>query len=189
MSENDLDSRPGLPDSLRVLLAEYPREAWRTDPGFSGLVKFWLDRHMSFRELHAALTSETDARLDAGGDADRHRAIVSRYGGMLVNGLHGHHHIEDAHYFPLLAEKDARILGAFELLDADHHRLDRALHDFTVAANALITADGTGPDAKTPVAAFRDELAGLGRLLDRHLTDEEDVVVPVILRYGDAALG
>ena len=32
-------------------------------------------------------------------------------------------------------------------------------------------------------------LEGIETLLDRHLTDEEDLIVPVILRHGAAALG
>ncbi|MFT6944794.1 MAG: hypothetical protein ACJAUW_001372, partial [Yoonia sp.] len=33
------------------------------------------------------------------------------------------------------------------------------------------------------------ELRKLERLLDRHLVDEEELIVPVILRFGSAGLG
>ena len=31
----DLETRSGLPEAMRILLAEYPREAWEADPNFS----------------------------------------------------------------------------------------------------------------------------------------------------------
>ena len=40
MSDLDLSHRTALPDALRVLLAEYPREAWEADPTFSALIRF-----------------------------------------------------------------------------------------------------------------------------------------------------
>ena len=42
---------------------------------------------------------------------------------------------------------------------------------------------------QTAAGRFRDELAHLEQLLDRHLIDEEELIVPVILRYGSAGLG
>ena len=37
-----LARRDGLPDALRVLLAEYPREAWESHPNLTALMRFWL---------------------------------------------------------------------------------------------------------------------------------------------------
>ena len=39
-----LARRDGLPDALRVLLAEYPREAWESHPNLTALMRFWLER-------------------------------------------------------------------------------------------------------------------------------------------------
>lgn len=55
MSTLDLDLRTGLPDALRVLLKEFPRDGWDDHPGIEGLVRFWLDRHMMFRRIIARL--------------------------------------------------------------------------------------------------------------------------------------
>ena len=56
----DLKSRDGLPDALRVLLAEFPRQGWERHPHFAGLVQFWLDRHGMFRQLTEALRSDAE---------------------------------------------------------------------------------------------------------------------------------
>ena len=47
------------------------------------------------------------------------------------------------------------------------------------------------PGEAVDVAAgrFRDSVTGMARFLDRHLTDEEEIVVPVILEHGADELG
>lgn len=180
---SDLATRDGLPDALRILLAEYPRAGWLAHPQFDGLVRFWLDRHLMFRDLLAAMQAETQAMLDRGCDPRAFAARLSQLGGRFVGDLHGHHHIEDDHYFPILTRLDPRLARGFDLLDADHHALAAHLDDFVGAANAVLKV-WQGPGLMDATAAFQSTLQGSARLLDRHLTDEEDLIVPVILAHG-----
>lgn len=185
-----LDTRTGLPDALQVLLRDHPREAWEADPNFNGLIAFWLDRHMMFRQLARVLTDEAQSLLDAKTDPRRFAGAVGRYGSMLVQQLHGHHQIEDHHYFPVLSTRDTRLEKGFELLDADHHALDAHLDRFVQAANgALALATADAPDPKRAAGDFLEANAVLSRVLTRHLDDEEDLIVPVILKYGTEGLG
>lgn len=181
-----LEDRAALPEPLRVLLAEYPREAWASDPAFGGLVQFWLDRHLMFRRLLESMRADTEAALDKRMAPDRFGQRLARSGGMFVNELHGHHHIEDAHYFPVLKTMDSRITRGFEILDRDHEAMDGILHGFVGIANT--TLQGLGAETG-PLGALHAELQRLDALLDRHLTDEEELVVPVILKYGTGGLG
>jgi hypothetical protein len=128
MTTETLDQRAGLPEALRILLDTHPRESWQAHPDFHGLVSFWLERHMMFRQLMEHMGRETEAFLDGNREAQGFAQGVARYGGLFVNQLHGHHQIEDHHYFPLLRQKDARIERGFDLLDADHHALDGILN-------------------------------------------------------------
>ena len=187
--ELSLAQRQALPDALHVLLREYPRDSWQTDPGFNDLIAFWLDRHLMFRRLMAEMRKGTEALLDRKLDADRFGAMVSRYGGMFVQQLHGHHTIEDQHYFPMLVQKDARIEKGFAILDKDHHDLDEYLSSFVTRANEVIGLRADRDKLQTAAGRFQDELSQLETLLDRHLIDEEDLIVPVILRYGAQELG
>ncbi len=184
-----LDQRTGLPEALRVLMQEFPREGWERDPGFQGLVSFWLDRHLNFRRLLDKMRQETDLLLDRSAAPDRFAARLSRYGGMFVNELHGHHQIEDAHYFPLLAAKDARLVRGFDILDRDHHALDGLLASFVASANAALGVVEDRVKLQDRAGSFSGELARLGGLIDRHLVDEEELIVPVILKYGAGDLG
>lgn len=184
----ELGTRAGLPEALRVLVAEMPRQGWEAHPGFHGLVSFWLERHLSFRRLMDAMEGEARAMLDRRLDPERFARGLSRMGGAFLEQLHGHHQIEDHQYFPQLRRIEARLERGFDLLDADHHALDAILGRFAAAANGAIRgvqAGNGGPGAE----AFRKELVALQRLIDRHLTDEEDLIVPVILRHGDRLPG
>ena len=182
MEKLDLKSRDALPEALRVLYHEYPRDMWATDPNFHGLVSFWLDRHIMFRRLLSAMTTATEDVLDKG-DPNRFAAAISQYGSTFVQQLHGHHQIEDMHYFPILVQKDARLVRGFDILDKDHHEIDPILASFVDVANlALKSLDG--PKLIDGAGALHKELAVVTRDLDRHLVDEEELVVPVILRYG-----
>jgi hypothetical protein len=173
-----LGLRAGLPDGLQVLVRELPRLHWPAHPRFRGLASFWLDRHLEFRKVQALLAQDAAARLAGNMDPADHARRLSRLGGHLLDSLHGHHQIEDAEYFPLMATMDARVSRGFDLLEADHTALDGALHRFADAANAVLKGD---PDAAAHLA---DTLGGFARFLDRHLEDEEDIVIPLILRSG-----
>ena len=183
-----LENRDKLPDALRVLLHEFPREGWAAERHFQGLVSFWLDRHMMFRRLLVEMTRETEALLDRSADPEHFAGRLSRYGSMFVNQLHGHHQIEDMHYFPVLAKQESRIAKGFDILDHDHHALDRHLNDFVGAANGVLQLVPEREKLQTAAGGFHTAVTGIGALLERHLTDEEELVVPVILKHGAGAL-
>jgi len=183
-----LDQRSGLPDALRVLLEAYPRQGWSEDPGFNEVIRFWLERHLMFRRLTEVLGEEARSRLDGKIDARRHAAGLARYGGMFVNELHMHHQVEDHHYFPVLAQRDSRLARGFEILDRDHHAMDAILSGFASAANGVLSADLDSPQQFDAVGGFLEERDRVAALLERHLTDEEELVVPIILKYGTLGL-
>jgi iron-sulfur cluster repair protein YtfE (RIC family) len=184
LSELTLQSRDCLPDSLRVLLKDYPRARWSDDPNFDGLTRFWMERHAMFRVLLDRIVLASEAIVHPNStsspDLDPTRAEVARYGNMLIGELHGHHRIEDLHYFPVLAKREPAIARGFEILDRDHHALAESLNTLAETLNALLSDAGQDDAGRRieQIMAFRS-------LLDRHLEDEEDLVVPVILRHGD----
>ena len=178
MEDLGLNSRTGLPQKLRVLADLYPRDLWRGHANFSGMTAFWLDRHGMFRELSAKLVEQAQVQLVT--PNARFIPEMARYASFLLNQLHTHHSVEDHHYFPRLQVLDSRIEHAFALLDADHHTLDGQLQALADAANHAIRSEAD----KDATAALLQAEDRLQRFLDRHLADEEDVVVPLILEYA-----
>jgi hemerythrin-like domain-containing protein len=187
--ELDLALRLALPDALRVLAEEFPRSGWaETRSPFRGIVLFWLEKHLSFRRLLDRLQADSAAALDGKADPMAFRRALARNGGLLINELHGHHQIEDVHYFPVMEKVDPVFAQGLRILDADHHALHALLHDLTEGANAVLREPGDG-------AAFRDSLGALRTvfergdpMLRRHFEDEEELVVPVLLKHEPAAL-
>ena len=189
MEDLTLGLRSGLPDALRALLSDYPREGWAADPNFEGLVAFWLYRHMMFRKILALMQADTQALLDRSLDRAQFSSELNRLGGMLVNDLHGHHQIEDQHYFPALAAKEPSIARGFEILDRDHHAIDGQLAGFVLSANAVLQNHIDRNVLQDAAGRFHSDQSRLEGILNRHLIDEEELIVPIILRHGAASLG
>lgn len=181
---DDLATRTGLPEALRVLVEKYPREGWEAHPEFNALTRFWLDRHLMFRDLQGRLIAETQGFLDRRVEPAIYGGRLVRLAGQFINDLHGHHQIEDHSYFPILAEQDARLVAGFELLERDHQAIDPLLHQMVDHANALLGDIGEARKAERLLGDFTE----FARLLDRHLIDEEELVVPVILEYRGAGV-
>jgi hypothetical protein len=172
-----LSRRPALPDALRHLVETIPRESWAQHPHFGGLAAFWMDRHGMFRQILDMLVADTQARIGNDLDPIAHRQRLQRLGGMLVGELHMHHNIEDMQYFPKLRALQPSLDHGFDLLEGDHAALDGLLAQFTSSANGVLTGE-------TEPGAFLDALQDFAVLMDRHLTDEEDLIVPVLLKHG-----
>lgn len=141
-----------------------------------------------FREAQALLSAET--RGFAAGDADpaRFGPRFGRVAGFLLRELDSHHHIEDHHYFPRLVLLEPRLERGFSLLDADHNALHETLEATARAADALLRALRGPPGGREAALRMVEATDGLGRLLDRHLADEEDIVAPLLLERGEEAL-
>ncbi|MCR9073555.1 MAG: hemerythrin domain-containing protein [Alphaproteobacteria bacterium] len=179
-----LGARLALPDALRRLVEDLPQDAWSDHPGFGGLTLFWLERHAGFRSLLKRISD--DARTTAIGsiDVQDYAPQLYRHARTLLGELHGHHSIEDAQYFPQLRRLEPSVSRGFDLLEADHRDLDLRLHEFAGAVNGLLQAAQSGALARSDVERFADTVEGFRGLLDRHLVDEEEIVIPVLLRLS-----
>ena len=181
-----LAHRDGLPQALRVLLEQYPRDIWESHRNFDGLTRFWLERHLMFRQVLERLQAETRSFIDKGADPAQFSPETAQLMGFFLNQLDGHHKIEDMQYFPQLTRLETRLGKGFELLDSDHHALDGELHGLASDTNLMLghlrARDiGAGRDAAGQLEA---RLTRFATFLDRHLIDEEDLVVPVILHHA-----
>jgi hemerythrin-like domain-containing protein len=186
----ELARRSGWPEDLRVLVSHYPREQWEGHANLGEMARFWLSRHAMFRELTAMIreieTQFRDGRLPPQEFAG---AFVPRLQ-FLLSQLEAHHQIEDYHYFPIFRAADARLARGFDVLESDHHAIHADMAATAETANALLRA--LAGDADSLRARTDDYAAASGALLKgllRHLDDEEDLIVPLILDRGEAALG
>ncbi len=186
---SDLATRRAIGDDLAYLRAAYPQPGWRTHANFGQLADFWLHVHASLRGEAAALDATTKALL--GGRLDPvsfQRRFVPELNRFLQH-LDAHHSIEDHAYFPKFRALDPRMAKGFDVLDADHHAIHAALVANADAARTLLAALGGSGAADRAAAAYATRTDTLLALLNRHLADEEDLVIPAMLEHGERSLG
>lgn len=189
-AKTGLLQRTGLPENLRYLVEKYPRETWQEHENIHGMAGLWLQRHDMFRELGGMLTGGIadyrEGRLTATQFANWFAPRLN----FLLGNLDGHHRIEDEVYFPKFAEAERRMKRGFDILDGDHHQIHDALEANAESANAFLRALQESEDKQRWAAdAYATENDRLVAMLMRHLADEEDIIIPLILDRGDGAFG
>ena len=185
-----LDHRTGWPSDLRLLVERYPREVWPTHPNLGDLSKFWLGRHDMFRELNGALLQASDHLKEGTVPPEEFRAWFLPRIRFFLQQLNGHHMIEDHEYFPLLTKVKPNLSRGFDILENDHGMIHEGLLSLQDAGNGLAQALA-GPADRVGFAAdtMSNTLSGFLKSLNRHLDDEEDLIIPILLDRGETALG
>lgn len=190
MTDETLETRPGLPEDLSSLIRRYPRDVWQEHRNLGGMAQFWLERHAMFRDLGSMLQKAVgdwrESRIESAAFV---QFFVPRLN-FFLGQLEGHHQIEDHHYFPVFRRAEPGLARGFDILDRDHHVIHAALESNAAAANALLQAMQAGGDAMLRAGdVYAGETDRLVAMLMRHLDDEEDLIVPVILDQGERSLG
>jgi hemerythrin-like domain-containing protein len=184
-----IESRAEWPPALRFLLERHPREGWAAHTAIGPLGRYWLARHASFREMGGALGTATTAFQDGRIEPAAFGAWFAPRLQAFLSHLDGHHQVEDYHYFPRLRALEPRLAAGFDVLAADHETIHRALIEVVEAANALLAGmRGTGGADQAPGDRYAAASARLIGGLMRHLDDEEDLIIPLLIERGEDAL-
>lgn len=173
-----------MPAEMHLLLSDYPRENWPEHPGFHEAVQHWLGAHQMFRQLAQIVRTDTQGYLDRDLEERAYAARLSRYGSLLLRNLQGHHGWEDHVFFPQLSAADPRFDAGLDLLETDHSDLDQVLDAFAISGNrALHQIELDAPEALETASDVLAQAETIERFLNRHLGDEEDLAVPIILHH------
>ena len=181
---NDSDVNEGWPAALGFLLERHPRATW---PGArSASVAFWLDVHERLRRDAAGLDAAGD-EYRGGRSSPAQLAVIAapRLRG-LVAAVQGHHRIEDFEYFPEFRRAEPRLAPGFDRLEREHAALSRSVDAaLTALAELHAAAEHAEPAStatlKLAAQGYVDAAATLSADLLRHLHDEENLVVPLLL--------
>ena len=173
-----------IPTNMQALLRTYPRDTWDAHPGFKEKTRRWLGAHRMFRQLSATVRKDTESYLNGDRDVADYAGRLSYRSGALVRNLHGHHGWEDHSYFPELSAADPRFDAGLEVPEKDHADLDVVLNSFTRTANRTIKLVQLDKKAAREEAGKLHGVAQtIEAFLQRHLTDEEELAVPIILHH------
>lgn len=168
-----------LTPDLLLLRERVPRDAWEALPTDS-LSRTWLAMHDSLR--HGQETLERLAMhwqlklIDVATFRDRALPLLRQH----LGHLHGHHRLEDTHYFPQFRTIEPRLVKGFDLLQSDHADLDASISALEAMTGQLASLDKDGPEVSSLSQRIAEALHRLGPPLRAHLLDEEDLVIPLV---------
>lgn len=172
--------RDGLPLAIRPTLLEESKSNWQKHPRFAGKARFFMNIHRQLLDGADWLAAQSEQLLEVPQSVlrDQTRAIgLTANTGRLLSFAHGHHEIEDHGYFPQFAQLYPQLDRALSLLDGDHQVLDETLQ-------GVETAIAQAGDGRDQMAQLHSHAAALKKIMHRHITDEEDVIIPIFLRHG-----
>jgi iron-sulfur cluster repair protein YtfE (RIC family) len=154
---------------------------------------FWLEVHEHLRRDAAGLETAGNDYLGGRSSPAQLAVIAAPRLHGLIAAMHGHHQIEDFHYFPAFRRAEPELAAGFDRLENEHASLGRSVEAALAALRELrATSDvpaapaaaATQQLAAQQLAAQRyvDAAAALCRELEGHLSDEENLVVPLLER-------
>ena len=173
-AEHDVRTRVGLAPEVRAPLIELPRADWSDQPGYAGFPAHFLGIHAELRGVADRLVALLQGVADEPPAARVERWRSTRTGELalgLARAAHHHHDLEEANLFPWLAASHPTFERAMRLLDGDRRVLEETL--------ARLESSAAVPSAE-PGAAL-GAAQDLAKVLERHLSDEEEIAVPALL--------
>lgn len=184
MKQYDIQVRPSLSAAEKFLLEDFPRENWSKHPNFGHFTRYWLDSHQMFRQLTSSLTKLTEDFLSNNCSDREFSNVFAQNGNYFLSQLHNHHSIEDHGFFPEIRSVDDRFSSSLEILEKDHIELSELLSIFAKTGNQTINLMAEQEsDVKSETGTLHETLLRIGKNLDRHLTDEEDLIMPILLLH------
>ena len=185
--DNDLFSlSPRHPDSRLeadwlFLFNKLPPDQWFS-ADYAYKTSGWLKVHTNIRKRQRILTQISEGYQSGEYDWSAYRSQLLKRINMHVLKLHQHHGVEDEGFFPEFIRMYPKLQAGFEILGGDHVRLDALLDKLQVQNDTLTRSEC---EDKLLAAQLHQTLVGATDLLSQHLTDEEDLVIPILgLRQG-----
>ncbi|WP_438950345.1 hemerythrin domain-containing protein [Psychrobacter submarinus] len=197
LSANNKTSQQALDDDLFSLAPRHPDSRLETDwlflynklppdqwfgADYAYKTSGWLKVHTNIRKRQRILVQISEAYISGEFDWSEYRSQILKRINMHVLKLHQHHGVEDDGFFPEFVSMYPKLAPAFEILGHDHEYLNELLDKLQIQNDQLARSEVEG---KALAEELHDTLVKVTDLLKQHLTDEEDLVIPIlVLRQG-----
>ncbi len=137
----------------------------------------WLKVHTNIRKRQRILTQISEAYTSGEFDWAEYRSQILKRINMHILKLHQHHGVEDEGFFPEFVSMYPQLAPAFEILGHDHEYLNALLDKLQIQNDELAKSE---VEDKALAEQLHDTLVKVTDLLQQHLTDEEDLVIPIL---------
>lgn len=197
LSANNKTSQQALDDDLFSVAPRHPDSRLETDwlflynklppdqwfgADYAYKTSGWLKVHTNIRKRQRILVQISEAYISGEFDWSEYRSQILKRINMHVLKLHQHHGVEDDGFFPEFVSMYPKLAPAFEILGHDHEYLNELLDKLQIQNDQLARSE---VEDKTLAEQLHQTLMDASKLLQQHLTDEEDLVIPILgLRQG-----
>ena len=197
LSANNKTSQQALDDDLFSLAPRHPDSRLETDwlflynklppdqwfgADYAYKTSGWLKVHTNIRKRQRILVQISESYISGEFDWSEYRSQILKRINMHVLKLHQHHEVEDEGFFPEFVSMYPKLAPAFEILGHDHEYLNELLDKLQIQNDQLARSE---VEDKALADASHKTLEAVTDLLQQHLTDEEDLVIPILgLRQG-----
>jgi len=188
---DQLGKRDGLPKDLQKLLEKYPRESWGEDVLNGNWVAFWLGRHSLFRKISTSINDIIEYKLDNKLSTEIFLHQYSQLMSLMLKNLDSHHAVEDNYIFPKFYNKSKQFIYGLDLLENDHLLIHHSIDNVIGAGNKMLTL-GLGSEngnIKDELGKYKVINDKFDTLLKSHLNDEEDLLIPLVNKFGEEYFG
>ena len=181
LDEDLLTLSPRHPDSRLeadwlFLFNKLPPDQWfSTDYAYK--TSGWLKVHTNIRKRQRILTQISAGYQSGEYDWAEYRSQLLKRINMHILKLHQHHGVEDEGFFPEFIRMYPQLQAGFEILGRDHVRLDVLLDKLQVQNHTLARSE---VEDKVLAEQLHQTLVSATDLLSQHLTNEEDLVIPIL---------
>lgn len=155
---------------------QMPPEKWYHLPSFC-TASTWLGMHQSLRRGQGEIEHLNQEYQNGAIEWQDYRHQLLHSASTHYGHLHGHHSVEDHHYFPKLRRREPKLDKGFDVLDSDHHQIEQQLKQIETLFEQLRQQQNNDPKL---AEQLYQTIKTSGEWLYRHLTDEEDLVIPIL---------
>lgn len=192
LSANNKTSQQALDDDLFSLAPRHPDSRLETDwlflynklppdqwfgADYAYKTSGWLKVHTNIRKRQRILVQISEAYISGEFDWSEYRSQILKRINMHVLKLHQHHEVEDEGFFPEFVSMYPKLAPAFEILGHDHEYLNELLDKLQIQNDMLARSE---VEDKALAEELHKTLVAVTDLLQQHLTDEEDLVIPIL---------
>ena len=192
LSANNKTSQQALDDDLFSIAPRHPDSRLETDwlflynklppdqwfgADYAYKTSGWLKVHTNIRKRQRILMQISDAYISGEFDWSEYRSQILKRINMHVLKLHQHHGVEDEGFFPEFVSMYPKLAPAFEILGHDHEYLNELLDKLQIQNDMLARSE---VEDKALAEELHKTLVAVTDLLQQHLTDEEDLVIPIL---------
>jgi len=192
LSANNKTSQQALDDDLFSVAPRHPDSRLETDwlflynklppdqwfgADYAYKTSGWLKVHTNIRKRQRILVQISEAYISGEFDWSEYRSQILKRINMHVLKLHQHHGVEDEGFFPEFVSMYPKLAPAFEILGHDHEYLNELLDKLQIQNDMLARSE---VEDKALAEELHKTLVAVTDLLQQHLTDEEDLVIPIL---------